>query len=405
MQNLKGIFSGKRKRNGSKLTFSQDLNEIKKRRTSKEKSNFFGLDIEELLKQQRQKYPNLNLQVPWMVCELLRVVYKNGRELEGIFRLAGGKAVSNSIKEEIEECEQVDFESCDVHCVGDILKAFLRELPQPLLTFDLWSSLSKKGEKRLAIVYIRQITLFFVHNGDSFDSVEVKQLLERVPLPNLCVMFLITKTLNKMLEFKEKTKMGSENFAVVFTPNLIYPKQSDPLAELQAIPHINKFVSFVIESVDSASLFPSCVTSSLSPVFRSLLNPEKSFCPLVHQTGSKSSLLSKCDSALFSREIHNLRLLSPQKKRNTSKTTDDIDQSTLLSPDLLKSKRSSKAQSLSVTDDQLKSHRKALSPVSDKQLNSPTLRRQAASNKVTKVNIPTKTKSETPTKKQLFTVN
>lgn len=72
---------------------------------------------------------------------LCQVIESNFLDEEGIFRLAGSKTVANGFKVQIDQ-GNFDISSLkDPHVSGDLLKVWLREMPEPLLTHNLYQKI------------------------------------------------------------------------------------------------------------------------------------------------------------------------------------------------------------------------------------------------------------------------
>lgn len=71
-------------------------------------------------------------------------------DTEGIFRRSGNIARINELKKRINEGAFIDMSSEDTHVVAGVLKTFLRDLHEPLLTYELYDEiiqfLGKKKE-------------------------------------------------------------------------------------------------------------------------------------------------------------------------------------------------------------------------------------------------------------------
>jgi len=66
--------------------------------------------------------------------------YKSASEEEGIFRLSGANSIIKALKERFNsegDVKLVDGKQYDVHAVASVLKAYLRELPESVLTSSL----------------------------------------------------------------------------------------------------------------------------------------------------------------------------------------------------------------------------------------------------------------------------
>lgn len=66
-------------------------------------------------------------------------------DTEGIFRRSGSYAKINALKQRINagEMQEIDFKDEDTFVVAGLLKAFLRDLHEPLLTYDLYDEITK----------------------------------------------------------------------------------------------------------------------------------------------------------------------------------------------------------------------------------------------------------------------
>jgi hypothetical protein len=62
-------------------------------------------------------------------------------DLEGIFRLSGGALLIEKMKDQLDRGKSIDFDNVkDCHAVAGLLKSWLRELPEPLMTFSLYAN-------------------------------------------------------------------------------------------------------------------------------------------------------------------------------------------------------------------------------------------------------------------------
>lgn len=77
--------------------------------------------------------------VPEIFKQLCEYVEKHGIEKEGIFRISGQSPEIARLKKEINAGKKVDFASYKgLNEVSGLLKMFLRELPTPLVPYELY---------------------------------------------------------------------------------------------------------------------------------------------------------------------------------------------------------------------------------------------------------------------------
>uniref|UniRef100_A0A8C2X9A9 Rho GTPase activating protein 1 n=1 Tax=Cyclopterus lumpus TaxID=8103 RepID=A0A8C2X9A9_CYCLU len=116
----------------------------------------------------------------------------------------------------------------DIHLAAVILKTFLRELPEPLLTFQLYndvvnfSSVSSDGQVAF-----------------------MKTLVESLPEENYTSLRFLITFLAQVSANSEVNKMTNSNLAVVFGPNLLWGR--DNAMSLSAIGPINNFTRTLLD--------------------------------------------------------------------------------------------------------------------------------------------------------------
>lgn len=183
--------------------------------------------------------------------------------MEGIFRVPGSKKRQEELKELIDKDSHVKFSSGKFtpHDVACVLKQFLAELPEPLLThapheayiqvtgipstfslFTLFTSIPsdycfclltrlKIGQRQTMSGEncVQSCCLFFIpeiHNDqDNAKHIEALQLLFlMIPPENRTLLYYLLDLLN-MISNNTDSKMTPHNLAVVFCPTILYNKK------------------------------------------------------------------------------------------------------------------------------------------------------------------------------------
>eukprot|EP00079_Xenopus_tropicalis_P013988 XP_002944018.2 PREDICTED: rho GTPase-activating protein 30 [Xenopus tropicalis] len=96
----------------------------------------------------------------------------------------------------------------DVHCVSSLCKAYFRELPNPLLTYQLYD----KFADAVAIQLEEQ------------RLIKIKEVLKELPLPHYRTLEYLMRHLLRMASFSSQTNMHARNLAIVWAPNLLRSK-------------------------------------------------------------------------------------------------------------------------------------------------------------------------------------
>ncbi|CAG9789013.1 unnamed protein product [Diatraea saccharalis] len=153
-------------------------------------------------------------------------------ETEGIFRRSANISVIKELMRACNRGEPISFNN-DPHVAAVLLKTFLRDLEEPLMTFELYDEILK-----------------FQTWSHRDKPRQVKILiLEGLPLDNYKLLKFIINFLWKVQDRSCLNKMTSSNLAVVFGPNLAWPPKGQ--MSLQAIAPINAFTDFLLENQES----------------------------------------------------------------------------------------------------------------------------------------------------------
>ncbi|NWU64371.1 RHG44 protein, partial [Pterocles burchelli] len=140
-----------------------------------------------------------------------------GMQEEGLFRVAPSASKLKKLKAAL-DCCVVDVQeySADPHAIAGALKSYLRELPEPLMTFELyeeWIQASNipEQEKRLQALW---------------------NACEKLPRANYNNIRYLIKFLAKLSEYQDTNKMTPSNMAIVLGPNLLWPQADGNMTEM-----------------------------------------------------------------------------------------------------------------------------------------------------------------------------
>lgn len=164
---------------------------------------------------------------------------KSGIEQPGIFRLAGGlpqlrklKAMFDSNRMEEEDWEQ------DVFTLAQAIKLYLRELPEPLLTYTMFEEwISCVGNPKVAQRLPR-----------------CKELIEKLPNSFQTNLQYLCWFLKQVAAMEPQNKMGSSNLGLVVGPNILRTKNEDDNESITALNAASALTEMMISNYDM--LFP-----------------------------------------------------------------------------------------------------------------------------------------------------
>ncbi|XP_015930911.1 rho GTPase-activating protein 19 isoform X1 [Parasteatoda tepidariorum] len=183
------------------------------------------------------------------ISHIYQIIEFLGREInisrEGLFRKTGSLSRQHQLKTLLRLGENIDFSSelFTVHDCACVLKSFLAELQEPLLSEAHYTA-------HCQITDMCQ---------DELSSSQKKYILEKqlkstqlllllLPPDNYCLLKYLLLLLNQIHNAQEKNKMTSQNLATLFAPHIICPKKM-PAEELKKnFRRMVKCITFLIEN-------------------------------------------------------------------------------------------------------------------------------------------------------------
>ncbi|XP_061741221.1 rho GTPase-activating protein 17b isoform X2 [Nerophis ophidion] len=211
----------------------------------------FGTALEEHLKRS-----NRDVALPIEACVMM--LLETGMKEEGLFRIAAGASKLKKLKAAL-DCSTSQLEEfySDPHAVAGALKSYLRELPEPLMTFGLydeWTQASNVSDpdKRLQALWVT---------------------CDRLPKTHKANFRYLVKFLAKLAQDSDANKMTPSNIAIVLGPNLLWAKTEGTLAEIAAATsvHAVAIIEPIIQHADW--FFPEEVDFNVSGMFAMPTHP------------------------------------------------------------------------------------------------------------------------------------
>lgn len=204
-----------------KIGGKTNATQVDSRTESIEPTKQFGVTLQ-FIKQ------NYNVVIPPVVSECVTYLDKpDALETEGLFRRSAYTVKIKQLKEVANRGANLTFDS--PHEAAVLLKTFLRELKEPILTQELYDEV---------------IQFQYCNKEEQLRQASVL-IMEKLPLDNYKILQYIISFLSRVMERADLNKMTAQNLAVVFGPNLIW---SDSISmSLSAIGPINHFTHFLLQ--------------------------------------------------------------------------------------------------------------------------------------------------------------
>ncbi|KAK2822784.1 hypothetical protein Q5P01_022849 [Channa striata] len=174
------------------------------RRRGGNKEKVFGCDLLEHLTTSSQEIPHV-----LRCCS--EFVEQHGI-VDGIYRLSGVSSNIQKLRGEFENDATPDLNKDvylqDIHCVSSLCKAYFRELPNPLLTYQLYDKFAEAVAIQL----------------EEERLVKIRDVLKELPQPHYRTLEFLMRHLVRMASYSSETNMHARNLAIVWAPNLLRSK-------------------------------------------------------------------------------------------------------------------------------------------------------------------------------------
>ncbi|XP_034611405.1 unconventional myosin-IXb isoform X1 [Trachemys scripta elegans] len=188
-------------------------------------SRHFGVCVSSLISDKNS--------VPVVMEKLLEYVEMHGLYTEGIYRKSGSANRMRELKQLLQtDPNSVKLENYPIHTITGILKQWLRELPDPLMTFAQYSD------------FLRAVEL----PEKQEQLVAIYSVLEQLPQANHNTLERLIFHLVKVALIEDVNRMSPNALAIVFAPCLLRcPDNSDPLTSMKDVSKTTMCVEMLIK--------------------------------------------------------------------------------------------------------------------------------------------------------------
>ncbi|XP_008106096.1 rho GTPase-activating protein 31 isoform X2 [Anolis carolinensis] len=265
-------------------------------------TNVFGCDLTEYLE-------NSGQDVPPVLKSCAEFIETHGI-VDGIYRLSGVTSNIQKLRQEFgsDSCPDLTREVYlqDIHCVGSLCKLYFRELPNPLLTYELYKK------------FTGAISCF----PEEQQLVQIQNAIQELPPSHYRTLEYLSKHLTLLASFSSMTNMHTRNLALVWAPNLLRSKEIEAVgcngdAAFLEVRVQQLVIEFILNHVDE--IFSDNATArpkedeENKPIMRSLTLPPSASLPmkLVSLEEAQARSLSACHPARKERRENSLPEIVP----------------------------------------------------------------------------------------------
>ncbi|EKE39525.1 hypothetical protein ENUP19_0284G0070 [Entamoeba nuttalli] len=175
----------------------------------------FGVSLETVMSYQKEKYPDVSVPIIFLLMRDTVIALK-GETTEGIFRIPGKQEEIDGYKELFNQGKYEIYKECSCHTIAGLFKSFVRELPSPVIPLNCYDK------------FVDEQTVDDIEN----DVSKIQPLLDCLPPINKAMTIFIINFLQRISSYEEKTKMGIDNLAMVFSACMLINDNIDPFSAL-----------------------------------------------------------------------------------------------------------------------------------------------------------------------------
>uniref|UniRef100_A0A671V587 Myosin IXA n=1 Tax=Sparus aurata TaxID=8175 RepID=A0A671V587_SPAAU len=186
--------------------------------------NNFGVEVSRLTNDERT--------VPLVVEKLINYIEMHGLYTEGIYRKSGSTNKIKELKQGLDtDVDSMNLDDYNIHVIASVFKQWLRDLPNPLMTFELYEE------------FIRAMGL-----QDKKEMIRgVYSVIDQLSRTHLNTLERLIFHLVRIALQEETNRMSANALAIVFAPCILRcPDTIDPLQSVQDIGKTTACVEVII---------------------------------------------------------------------------------------------------------------------------------------------------------------
>ncbi|XP_066155664.1 rho GTPase-activating protein 23 isoform X15 [Euwallacea fornicatus] len=192
----------------------------------------FGVPIEHCITSHQNSF------LPRFVEVCTDIIDEKGLQVIGIYRVPGNNASMTALSEEInrnfDEVPLDDPRWNDLHVVSSLLKAFLRKMPESLVTSALYSHFIKADKIE----------------DPKLRLEELRRLVRNLPKHNYHTLKHVIRHLKRVADNSDANRMEAKNLAIVFGPTIVRPESETMESMVTNMTNQCKIVESLIANAD-----------------------------------------------------------------------------------------------------------------------------------------------------------
>ncbi|KAG5268200.1 hypothetical protein AALO_G00209380 [Alosa alosa] len=201
------------------------------------KLHLFGVDFAQAAK-------NSPYGIPFIMKKCTSEIENRALNIKGIYRVNGAKSRVEKLCQAFENGKDlVELSDLYPHDISNVLKLYLRQLPEPLILFRYYNDfIGLAKESQSVIVEEVEASRGSLASETRQVSVElnrvlfkIRDLLRQLPPAHYKTLQFLVEHLHRVTEKADENKMTASNLGIIFGPTLIKPRQADAEVSLSSL--------------------------------------------------------------------------------------------------------------------------------------------------------------------------
>ncbi|XP_033875523.3 rho GTPase-activating protein 29-like isoform X3 [Acipenser ruthenus] len=182
--------------------------------------------------------------IPFIIKKCTSEIENRALNIKGIYRVNGAKSRVEKLCQAFENGKDlVELSDLYPHDISNVLKLYLRQLPEPLILFRHYNEfigLAKESQQvnteevdgRMNSPGTEKPHLSIELNRIIF---KIRDMLRQLPRSHYSTLQYLIRHLCRVAEKQEENKMTASNLGIIFGPTLIKPRQTDAEVSLSSL--------------------------------------------------------------------------------------------------------------------------------------------------------------------------
>ncbi|XP_057564832.1 rho GTPase-activating protein 45 isoform X2 [Hippopotamus amphibius kiboko] len=180
--------------------------------------------------------------VPFIIKKCVFEIEQRALRTKGIYRVNGVKTRVEKLCQAFENGKElVELSQASPHDISNVLKLYLRQLPEPLISFRFYHELVGLAKDSLKAEAEAKAASRGRLDATEKEAVAVamagrlRELLRDLPRENCATLRYLVRHLRRIVEVEQDNKMTPGNLGIVFGPTLLRPRPTEATVSLSSL--------------------------------------------------------------------------------------------------------------------------------------------------------------------------